>query len=234
MTQLTTARQGFPQGQQTVQDLFYTYDPVGNITHIQDDADIQNVVFFRNQRVEPSNDFTYDAIYRLIQARGREQLGLGGNGSPLAPTASSYNDVPRTGLPSPGDGNAMGTYLEQYDYDAVGNILRLVHSGSQPVNPGWTRTYHYGEASLLEPAKVSNRLSNSAISGSQPLNEPYTHDVHGNMTSMPQLQAMQWDFKDRSLMTQRQAVNASDVDGTLHQGERTYYVYDGNGQRGAR
>ena len=36
-----------------MQDLTYTYDPAGNITRIRDDADIQNVVFFRNQRVEP-------------------------------------------------------------------------------------------------------------------------------------------------------------------------------------
>ena len=42
---------------------------------------------------------------------------------------------------------------------------------------------------------------------------------------------MQWDFKDQLLMTQRQAVNASDTDGTQHQGERTYYVYDAAGQR---
>ena len=76
LTNLTTTRLGFPASEQTVQDLAYTYDPVGNITHIQDDADIQNVVFFRNRRVEPSNDYTYDAIYRLIQASGREQLGL--------------------------------------------------------------------------------------------------------------------------------------------------------------
>ena len=64
-----------------------------------------------------------------------------------------------------------------------------------------------------------------------PLNEPYTYDLHGNMTSMPQLQAMQWDFKDQLQMTRRQAVNATDQDGTQHQGERTYYVYDAAGQR---
>jgi RHS repeat-associated protein len=231
LIQLTTSRPSFPQGQQTVQDLFYSYDPVGNITHIQDDADIQNVVFFRNQRIEPSNDYTYDATYRLVQASGREQLGIGSDGNRLPPIASSYNDVPRAGLLSPSDGNAMGTYLETYHYDKVGNFQQLVHSGSQPLNPGWTRSYTYGETSLLEFVKVSNRLSSSAISGNQPLNEPYTYDLHGNMTSMPQLQAMQWDFKDQLMMTQRQRVNASDSDGITHTGQKTYYVYDGAGQR---
>ena len=56
-----------------LQDLSYTYDPAGNITHIRDDA--QQTIFFRNRRVEPSNDYTYDAIYRLIEATGREHLG---------------------------------------------------------------------------------------------------------------------------------------------------------------
>jgi RHS repeat-associated protein len=232
LTQLTTKRLGFPQGQQTVQDLFYSYDPMGNITHIQDDADSQNVVFFRNQRVEPSNDYTYDALYRLILASGREQLGLGGDGNQLPPTASSYNDVPRIGLtPSQGDGRAVGLYTEQYLYDPVGNFQQLIHRGPNLNNPGWTRTYTYAANSLLEPGKVSNRLSSSAISGNQPLNEPYAYDSHGNMISMPQLQVMQWDFKDQLLMTTRRAVNPSDSDGTLHQGERTYYVYDSAGQR---
>ena len=230
LIRLATTRLGFPANQQNVQDLSYTYDPTGNITHIQDDADIHDAVFFRNQRVEPSNDYTYDAIYRLIQAGGREQLGLNGGG-PLPPTPSSYNDVPRVGLLSPGDGNAMGTYFERYEYDAVGNFLQFIHRGSDPANPGWTRSYTYDEASLLEPGRVSNRLTRTAVSGDQPIKENYTHDVHGNMTAMPQLRRMQWDFKDELHMTQRQAVNVSDADGALHQGERTYYVYDSSGQR---
>ncbi|HEY1527904.1 MAG TPA: SpvB/TcaC N-terminal domain-containing protein [Candidatus Angelobacter sp.] len=231
LVRLTTTRLAFPANQQIVQDLTYSYDPAGNITHIQDDADIQNAVFFRNQRVEPSADYTYDAIYRLIQASGREQLGLGGN-VPLPPTAGSYNDVPRILLtPAQGDGNAVGTYTEQYQYDVVGNFLQFIHRGASPSNPGWTRSYTYSETSLVEPGKMSNRLSSTAVSGSQSLNEPYFYDLHGNMTSMPQLQAMQWDFKDELLVTQRQAVNASDADGILHQAERTYYVYDSFGQR---
>ena len=104
-----------------IQNLAYTYDPVGNITTIRDNA--QQTIFFRNQRVEPSNDYTYDALYRLTQASGREHLGLGGNGAQLPPTAGSYNDAPRVGLASPNDGNAMGTYTERYQYDAAGNCV---------------------------------------------------------------------------------------------------------------
>ena len=56
-----------------LQDLSYTYDPVGNITHIRDDA--QQTIYFNNQVVSPNNDYTYDAIYRLITAKGREHIG---------------------------------------------------------------------------------------------------------------------------------------------------------------
>jgi RHS repeat-associated protein len=51
------------------------------------------------------------------------------------------------------------------------------------------------------------------------------------MTAMPHLQIMQSDFKNQLLMTQRQAVNPDDADGDVHRGERTYYVYNGSGQR---
>jgi RHS repeat-associated protein len=228
MIGLTTTRPSFPSNQQTVQDLAYTYDPMGNITHIQDDADIQNAVYFLNRRVDPSSDYTYDAIYRLIEATGREQLGLDGNGTPLGPTPSSYNDVPRAGLTLPGNPNALGIYDEQYQYDAVGNFVNFIHRGSNPANPGWSRAYAYNEASLLDAAQVSNRLSSTTIAGNQPLVEKYAYDPHGNMTAMPQLQQMQWDYADRLLMTQRQAVSATDEDGTAAQGQQTLYAYSGN------
>jgi RHS repeat-associated protein len=51
------------------------------------------------------------------------------------------------------------------------------------------------------------------------------------MLRMPQLQIMQWDFRDQLQMTQRQPVSPDDEDGIRHQSERTHYVYDGNGQR---
>ncbi|MEX2307778.1 MAG: SpvB/TcaC N-terminal domain-containing protein [Pirellulales bacterium] len=210
-----------------VQNLHYTYDPVGNITHIRDDA--QQSIHFRNKRVEPSASYTYDAIYRLIEATGREHLGQVGD----PPNPHSYNDVPRVGLSHPGDGNAMGTYTERYVYDAVGNFISMQHRGDDPGHPGWTRTYAYNEPSLLEPDKRSNRLSTTTVGATI---ETYSaggdgYDAHGSMLRMPQLQIMAWDFRDQLQMTQRQAVNAGDDDGEERQGERTCYVYDAAGQR---
>jgi RHS repeat-associated protein len=211
-----------------VQNLHYTYDPIGNITHIRDDS--QQTVYFRNKRVEPSADYIYDAIYRLIEATGREHLGQIG----APPSPNSYNDKPRVGVAfSASDGSAIGRYHQRYEYDAVGNFQEMVHRGSDPVQPGWTRTYTYDEPSLLEPAKQSNRLTSTTVGAAT---ETYSaggigYDAHGNMLRMPQLQIMQWDFKDQLQMTQRQAVNAADDDGVQAQGERTWYVYDAGGQR---
>lgn len=79
-----------------LQNLHYTYDPAGNITHIRDDA--QQAIYFRNKRVEPSNDYTYDALYRLIQAKGREHLGQAGR----SPIPHSHGDAGRVGHLSAG------------------------------------------------------------------------------------------------------------------------------------
>jgi RHS repeat-associated protein len=210
-----------------VQNLSYTYDPAGNITHIRDDA--QQINYFRNKRVEPSAEYTYDAVYRLIEAKGREHLGQVGG----APSPGSYNDAPRVGVLHPSDGAAMGLYLQRYLYDAMGNFEAMIHRGMDPANPGWTRAYAYEEPSLIESGKKSNRLTSTTIGAAT---ETYSaggggYDAHGNMLRLPQLQIMQWDFRDQLHMTQRQAVNAGDEDGARHRGERTYYVYDGAGQR---
>ncbi len=158
-----------------VQNLHYTYDPAGNITNIKDDA--QQKIFFNQTRVEPSNDYTYDAIYRLIEATGREHLGQGGD-----PLPHTDDDGPRINRHHPNDGNAMARYIERYVYDVVGNFEKMQHRGSHPTAPGWTRTYEYKEQSLLEQSKYSNRLSKTQVGGATPLNEPYSHDAHGNMT----------------------------------------------------
>ena len=99
----TIARSRLADGRLPVQDLHYTYDPAGNITHIRDDA--QQTIYFRNQRVEPSDDYTYDAIYRLIEATGREHIGPDGDANPQT---TCERRLPRSaGLPHPDDGKAM-------------------------------------------------------------------------------------------------------------------------------
>ena len=56
-----------------VQDINYTYDPAGNITRVRDNAIA--TVFNNNQQVDPVLDYTYNAIYQLCQATGRQHPG---------------------------------------------------------------------------------------------------------------------------------------------------------------
>jgi RHS repeat-associated protein len=220
LTHLTTTRPGFVAGESVVQDLSFTYDPIGNITHIQDDA--QQTIYFSNRRVVPSADYTYDAVHRLIEAFGREHPGQTG-GVQNASTPPDAFDTSTIGLAHPGDGNAMGTYVERYVYDAVGNILKMQHHTSNPALPDWTRVHAYAEPSLIEPAKSNNRLSSTMVGSSAA--ETYSHDAHGNMTAMPHLPLMRWDFHDQLQATARQVVGNG---GTP---ETTWSVYDVSGQR---
>ncbi|KAL5349644.1 hypothetical protein ACLOAV_004674 [Pseudogymnoascus australis] len=208
-----------------LQDLSYTYDPIGNITHIRDDA--QQTLFFRNHRVEPSNDYTYDSVYRLVKATGREHLGqaVGHQSSPCA-IAPSASDKFHTRLDLPNDSKAMGTYVEYYFYDKVGNIQAVKHRVSDPTHKGWTRKYAYHEPSQLESEKCNNRLSSTTVGS---ITEKYQYEgeagIHGLMTAMPHLSSMKWDYKDQLRATSRQIVK----DGGTP--ETTWYIYNSSGQR---
>ncbi|KAK5442562.1 hypothetical protein LTS15_010986 [Exophiala xenobiotica] len=114
-----------------VPSLHYTFDPIGNITNVRDDA--QQTIFFQNKRVEPSSDYIYDSLYRLIEATGREHLGQTGVPTPYGP--STAGDAWQQ---SPRNGNAMGTYMEQYfldnttwnSYDSSGARIRKLTVGA--------------------------------------------------------------------------------------------------------
>ncbi|MFJ1602627.1 SpvB/TcaC N-terminal domain-containing protein [Streptomyces sp. NPDC088253] len=198
-----------------LQNLHYTYDPVGNITYIRDDA--QQAIFFRNQCVEPDSVYTYDPLYRLLQATGREHLAQG------VRVRHSHDDALRMRLPHPADGGATGRYCETYEYDAVGNFQAMRHHDACPGAQSWARTYNYREPSLLEADSFNNRLTSTEVAATT---EPYTYDAHGNMTSMPHLPLMEYNFHDQLRMTQRQSENTP---GSV--GNRTYYVYDAAGRR---
>lgn len=228
LTRLLTTRPGGGNGLATalfknagtVQDLNYIYDPAGNIVRITDDA--LPTVFFANQSVEPVNVYGYDAAFRLIEAHGRESIGQ--SALQLGLPQSTLRDYPHAGLGAqPFDPKAVRNYSERYEYDEVGNFMHMTH---QAHNGTWQRDYGYREQSLLEPVAVSNRLTATVLhpNGSQPLQENYAHDVHGNMTAMRHLTLMQWDFKDQLQASSRQVVNNGVP-------ETTWYVYDDSGQR---
>src|SRR5439155_245047 len=129
-----------------LQDFSPIYDPVGNIVEIVDAAD-QTLYFSGSTPVTAGTQYTYDPIYRLMTATGREHPGQGPIADPDAPLAA---------VPHPNNTQAMRAYTETYTYDSVGNILTMSHDCSGTTFD-WTRTNTY--------ASGSNRLATSQITG---------------------------------------------------------------------
>ena len=204
-----------------LQDLNYSYDPAGNITAIRDHA--QQTVFFSNTQVEPHCLYTYDALYRLTQAEGREHATQNNT------QRDATDFVPIIGIPFVNSPEALQRYIEDYVYDEVGNILSMAHSGGADLR--WKRCYQYAsESNRLLATGGAGEIQNAAdpcpqhYVASPTLSQRYNYDAHGNMIQMPHLPLMHWDYKDQLQATSRQVVNNG-------MPETTYYVYDAAGQR---
>ena len=201
-----------------VQDLRYVYDPVGNITDITDAA---LKTTFHGQQVDPKCRYTYDAVYRLIRAEGREHIGQ--TVHDFNPPDNDRRDYPFLGhRANPNDPEALRNYIDDYEYDAVGNFKTMSHHVAP--NGGWTRRYEYEEDSLIEAGQKSNRLTRTRVGNGLNHLETYTYadaqgnDVHGCMTAINTMK-MGWDFEDQ--------LERVDLGG----GGTAYYVYDAAGQR---
>jgi insecticidal toxin complex protein TccC len=107
---------GHASGAKVLQDLRYEYDPVGNVLKISNDA--EETRFWRNQEVVPENRYTYDSLYQLVSATGREMANAGQQGSSL----------PSATVPLPTDSSAYTNYTRTYTYDTAGNLTQVSHS----------------------------------------------------------------------------------------------------------
>jgi RHS repeat-associated protein len=215
LTNLLTYRSTADSQTQGLQDLKYTYDPVGNITQIRDDA--QQTNYFQNTVVRPESLYEYDAIYQLVLATGRELAGLGNNSIP------SNGDLDFVAqLPHANDANAVRIYTEEYEYDLLGNIKILRHRFQTQLSVGSGWTCHYRYAFEDTPGNRTNRLSATSMPGDPdlgPYSATYDYDVYGNMVRMPHLAAMDWNSMDE--------LRRVDLGG----GGTAYYVYGLGGQR---
>lgn len=195
-----------------LQDLAYTFDAAGNITHIKDNAVATE--FYRNARIEPANEYTYDALYRLVQATGREN-----SSTLLHSREDNWDDVSYKHEMNPGDPIRSRPYQQNYSYDKVGNITEMKHTTNDSSANWWTRNYEY-EAN-------TNRLIKTIVgqgSNSQEYRYEY-HSSHGFITKMPHVEQLNWNFKEELASTTRQRR----TDGGTP--EITYYQYDGQGAR---
>lgn len=184
-----------------LQNLYYTYDPSGNITEIHDNA--YQPEFFQNQIVEPRSRYTYDALYRLIEAKGRE------NGAAIGAPNHIVTRSPEVTF-AVEDPNALRNYTQRYDYDPVGNIRVMQHSAGIG---SWTRAYRY--------ADDNNRLMRTHTNNPAETVD-YRYDIHGSMINIANVDPgrfLRWDTRDM--------IHALDLGG----GGWAYYQYDSNKQR---
>lgn len=187
LTRLTTTKDI-----EVFQDLNYSYDAAGNITEIRDDA--QQTIYFRNSVVEPKFEYIYDALYRLVEAKGREHA----THNIQQDNANFNNSII---IPS---GDALQNYTETYHYDAVGNILNFKHQGHGAGAVTWNRFYQYANNSnrLLATSKPGDTilgLAHYADLASANLSVPYRYDTHGSMLNLERTSEqfdMHWDYRD--------------------------------------
>lgn len=188
----------------TLQDLGYTFDATGNVTHIADDA--VPLQFFNNQIITGLSTYTYDAIYRLVQVTGREN-----NAALSFGPEDNWNDQSYSYELGAGDPASTRVYTQSYAYDPTGNITQMKHLAS---GNNWTRDYTYQAA--------NNRLATTTV-GAQTYT--YTHHPkHGFIMEMPHLDVLSWNFREKLVRTIRQKA----VSGTP---ETTYYQYGADGER---
>ena len=207
VTNIRTTRNASGGGTDILQDLCYWYDPVGNITKQEDGA--QQTVYFSNSVVSPTNDYTYDALYRIIQASGREHAGDNG--------AVNYSDASRCGQPLPNDATALRNYTQYYAYDAVGNMIKMQHVAS---GGGWTRMFTISGS--------NNQLNVNSIGSNSTVSETYHYDARGNIVGGMNHLYNPTTYQDSMAYNDENRLEkVIDASGNII----SYYLYDHNGQR---
>jgi hypothetical protein len=155
-----------PYSGTTRQDTGYAYDLSGNITALTERAPQSGV----GGTDELARGFTYDALYRLLSATGRENQ----------PTAARpWQESTRS------DGPASTTAYTQR-YDKLGNIQQLRHTAANSAD-SFTRSFDYGRG-------ATNYLQKVALAGAQ---VTYQYDAAGNVVQENGSRHYQWDAADQ-------------------------------------
>jgi hypothetical protein len=131
--------------------------------------------YFDNQRVAAESTYTYDSLYQLTSAMGRETAGAGQNPG-----------LPELNIPSPIDPTRLLNYFEHYEYDAGGNRTSLRHESDK--NP-------FSRLMYVDPQ------SNRALPWNEGEDTPdfgRHFDANGNLQCLvPGAQPMSWDARNQ-------------------------------------
>ena len=159
------------------QDLAYRSDLAGNILEIRDRAPHSGVPGTPQGPDALDRAFTYDALYRLRSATGRE--------CDQPPPPAPWDARPRST-----DLTKTRSYTERYTYDAAGSITQLKHVATV----GFSRDFTVDAG--------SNRLLTMSVGA---LNVGYEYDLNGNLVAETTSRHFDWDCKDRMKVYRTQA-----------------------------
>jgi insecticidal toxin complex protein TccC len=155
---------------QSLQDLNYRYDPIGNILEIFDKS--KEPGFYANEKTEAVSQYRYDSLYQLIEANGIES-------QQAAKESAMRNPALQLGNP---DASRCVNYTRTYEYDTGGNLYEIQHRGVQ----SYTQS--------LEIEAQSNRGIEKRDNGP---NLVESFDANGNLLYLNIAQPLQWDSRNQ-------------------------------------
>lgn len=215
-----TARRPAVGGQpaRLYQDLNYTYDPVGNITHCTDLAQEADSDVIHGLPVSAHKEYTYDAFYQLIDAQGRVHLALEANDYAHAPNAPGF--IKGTRHLSLDNGAVVRRFRRTYDYDLNGNLRAMVHHTiglTASEDNTWRRDFWV--------STLSNRsLPANDLNGIPITDQESRFDPNGNCKYLPHLREIKWDYRN-------QLAQAVIIEREDDPDDAEYYVYGADSQR---
>lgn len=186
------------QAPRLVQLATYAYDAAGNVTSIRGSPD-EAALFdtpghFAAGQILVGADYRYDALGRLVEAKGREHEGQ------AAPIWADAFDGARSRLAHPQDGQRMRNYTESFSYDLAGNLKSLSHAAGP--TGSYTRAFAHTLPSRIDlplgPAApghpAGNRLSATTVGGQT---TGFAYDAHGNMAEIGAATGLIWNHADQ-------------------------------------
>ena len=224
MTQLRSRRPGNPDidtASRLYQDLRYTYDPVGNITHTIDQAQQAQSDVIQNLNVFAAGNFTYDAFYQLTEATGRVHEAL--QNHDYDPSRRDQpNWLKGTRHLDINNGAAVQRYSRSYTYDLSGNIQQIRHralSSDGDTSNNWQTN--------IWTSATSNRSLPATDLNDTPISDPESgFDANGNCLYLPHLRGFEWNYRNQ--LSNAVIIDRSDQ---VLPNDAEYYVYGGDGQR---
>lgn len=153
-----------------VRDERIAYDPAGNVIIIRDAAN--NGHFIHGPLAEPVSHYRYDALYRLISAKGRKQAGI-----------VNQRYLPEALKLQAGISHTLQGYIQQFSYDKGHNLQQV------------TTRSDTDEVLKFQIDKTSNR---SAMTNAEQLNSVF--DERGNQIKLnpaDRQQTLFWNAKNQ-------------------------------------